>query len=213
MTNARATAISTKGLVIHWAARYDMLAWLLTRGGEKRFRRRIIALANLRGGESILDVGCGTGTLAIVAAGADQGGRGRIVGVDASPEMIARARRKAAAARVDVAFEQAAAEALPFDDASFDVCFGTLMLHHLPRPTRVQCLREVRRILKPDGRFIAVDFGRPQGRHGLLAHFHRHGHVALVDVAAMVGECGLTVTSRGALGWSDLEYLVARVSA
>jgi ubiquinone/menaquinone biosynthesis C-methylase UbiE len=213
MANARATEISTTGLVIHWAARYDILAWLLTHGRETKFRRRIIELANLRGGESILDVGCGTGTLAIVAAGMHQGGRGPIVGVDASPEMVARARRKAADAGVDIAFEHAAAEALPFADASFDVCFSTLMLHHLPKPVRAQCLSEVRRILKPDGRFVAVDFGRPQRRHGLLAHFHRHGHVALNDVAAMVGEAGLTVTSRGTLGWSDLEYLVTSATA
>jgi ubiquinone/menaquinone biosynthesis C-methylase UbiE len=213
MANAHAAEISTKGLVIHWAERYDMLAWLLTHGREKAFRRRIIELANLHGGESILDVGCGTGTLVIVAAGAHRGAGRRIVGVDASPEMIARARRKAAKARVDVAFEQAAAEALPFADGSFDVCFSTLMLHHLPRPVRAQCLSEVRRVLQPNGLFVAVDFGRPQGRHGLLAHFHRHGHVVLTDVAAMVGECGLTVTSRGALGWSDLEYLVAIAAA
>ena len=60
-------APQTKGLVIHWAARYDLLAWLLTGGRERAFRERLIELAGLGPGDSVLDIGCGTGTLAIAA--------------------------------------------------------------------------------------------------------------------------------------------------
>ena len=60
---------------------------------------------------------------------------------------------------------------------SFDVVLNTVMLHHLPRKTREQAMREMRRVLKPGGRLLAVDFGgsSADGR-GPLAHFHRHGH-------------------------------------
>ena len=59
------TAPRTHGLVLHWAARYDLLAWLLTRGKERELREAIIRLAGLETGNDILDIGCGTGTLAI----------------------------------------------------------------------------------------------------------------------------------------------------
>ena len=83
----------TNGLVIHWAARYDLLAWLLTGGRERAFRERLIELAGLAPGESVLDIGCGTGTLAI-AATRHAGPTGAVYGIDASPQMIARATRK-----------------------------------------------------------------------------------------------------------------------
>src|SRR5258706_300640 len=60
-------APSTRGAVLHWARRYDLMVWLLTLGREPVFRDRVIGLARLRAGESVLDVGCGTGTLAIAA--------------------------------------------------------------------------------------------------------------------------------------------------
>ena len=53
----------THGLLIHWAARYDLLAWLLTHGRERQLRQRFIDLAGLAPGEAVLDIGCGTGTL------------------------------------------------------------------------------------------------------------------------------------------------------
>src|SRR5687767_79992 len=84
----------TTGRVIHWAAGYDLLVWLLTFGRERAMRERTLVLARLRPGESVLDVGCGTGTLAIAAA-RHVGSSGRVCGIDASPEMIARARAKA----------------------------------------------------------------------------------------------------------------------
>lgn len=123
---------------------YDLLAWLLTFGRERAFRKRLIELAGLEPGEAVLDVGCGTGTLAI-AAKRYVGTTGMVSGIDASPEMIDRAKRKARNSGVEVTFQTAVVEALPFADASFDVVLSTLMLHHLPRPLREQCAREVRR--------------------------------------------------------------------
>jgi ubiquinone/menaquinone biosynthesis C-methylase UbiE len=88
------TAPGTHGLVLHWAARYDLLAWLLTHGRERELREAIIRLAELQAGNDVLDIGCGTGTLAI-AATHNIGTTGSVTGIDASPAMIARAKRKA----------------------------------------------------------------------------------------------------------------------
>jgi ubiquinone/menaquinone biosynthesis C-methylase UbiE len=177
-------ASRTHGRVINWAARYDLLAWLFTRGRERQLRERIIILARLRPGEAVLDIGCGTGTLAI-AATRHVAPTGVVCGIDASAPMIARARRKAAKAGVDVDFQVAVAEKLPFPDGRFDVVLSTLMLHHLPRKTRHECAKEICRVLKVAGRVLAVDFGRGNGR-GLLAHFHRHGHVDVNEIVTLL---------------------------
>jgi ubiquinone/menaquinone biosynthesis C-methylase UbiE len=95
------SAPGTKGSLIHAAARYDLLIWLLTLGRERRFREMLLDHARLQPGESVLDVGCGTGTLAI-AAKRRVGPEGSVVGIDASQAMIARAIRKARKAGVDV---------------------------------------------------------------------------------------------------------------
>jgi ubiquinone/menaquinone biosynthesis C-methylase UbiE len=210
MTNTveEGVARRTKGLVIHWAARYDLLAWVLTRGRERRFRERLIGLAGLEPGDSVLDTGCGTGTLAI-AAMRHVGPTGTVYGIDASPQMIARATRKGAKAGAPVVFQVAAAEQLPFPNARFDVVLSTLMLHHLPRNTRQQCAIEIRRVLKPGGRVLVVDFGRAQAKRGLLAHFHRHGHVAVEDIVAVLGKAGLSAVSSGPIGMNDLQFVLA----
>src|SRR5579863_8391260 len=80
--------LGTSGLVLHKAAIYDLTLWLLSLGREGAFRERVLRLARLSPGEQVLDVGCGTGTLAI-AAKRHVGATGSVCGVDASSEMIA----------------------------------------------------------------------------------------------------------------------------
>ncbi len=203
-------APATKGQVMRSSARfYDLMVWLLTFGRERSFRERLVELARLQPGESVLDVGCGTGTLAI-AAKRRVGPRGLVHGIDASPEMIARANRKAKKEGVDVTFRTAVVEALPFPDRQLDVVLSTLMLHHLPRPTREESAREIRRVLKPGGRVLAVDFGAP-GRHrkGIISHLHRRGHLSLDKVVELLSASGLTVVESGAVGVRDLHFTIA----
>ena len=200
----------SKSLVMHSEARYyDLQAWLLTLGHERAFRERLVDLARMESGHAVLDVGCGTGTLAI-AAKRRVGAAGMVVGMDASPEMTDRAQRKAAKAGSDVTFRTGTVEALPFPDAQFDVVLSTLMLHHLSRPLRQQCAHEMRRVLKPGGRVLAVDFATPvKERKGILSRLHRHGSMALRDIVGLLSEADLTVVESASVGVGDLHFAVA----
>jgi ubiquinone/menaquinone biosynthesis C-methylase UbiE len=201
------------GSVLHAAAAYDWLLWLATFGREGIFRERVLRLARLAAGESVLDIGCGTGTLAI-AAKRQVGPAGAVFGIDASPEMLARATKKARTAGLEVRFEHAWSQALPFPDARFDVVLSTIMLHHLPRPARHQCALEIRRVLKPSGRVLAVDFSRPSAeRRSLIGHFHRHGHVELSDIITVLSDAGLQTVESGAVGIGGLQFALAAPSA
>ena len=193
------------GLVLHNATFYDLTVWLTMLGRERAFREDLVRLANLRPGEAVLDVGCGTGSLAIAAKRA-VGPSGMVYGVDASPEMLARAQKKAGSA---VIFRQAAAQALPFPDRRFDAALSTVMLHHLPRKGREQCLREIGRVLKPRGRLLVVDFGLAKKRGHLFPGFHRHGYVNFGDVIELLASVGFRIEKTGAVGFRNLEFALA----
>jgi ubiquinone/menaquinone biosynthesis C-methylase UbiE len=211
MTNfENETAPGTSGLVLHGTARfYDLLAWLMMRGREGVFRQKVVDLARLQAGESVVDVGCGTGTLAI-AAKRRVGPTGKVYGIDASPEMIAKASKKAKKAGVEVVFKSGIVEALPFQDESFDAVLSTLMLHHLPAAAREQGVREMRRVLKPGGRVLALDFASSGKKKGLLARLHRrHGSVKLHDIIAVLNNAGFTIVESGAVGMNDMGFVLA----
>ena len=208
-TTDRRPAPRTTGLLIHAAVRYDFMVWLFTLGRERAFREQILGFANLTPGEAVLDVGCGTGSLAI-AAKRHVGSTGTVYGIDASPEMLARAGKKAAKTGLEVVFRNGAAQALPFADGQFDAVLSTLLLHHLPRTARQQCASEMRRVLKPGGRALVVDFaGSADRESSLRAHIHRHGHVKLGEIIALLGEAGLTITDSGAVGFRNLQFVRA----
>jgi ubiquinone/menaquinone biosynthesis C-methylase UbiE len=205
-----ARPLKTSGLVLHAPVFYDLTVRLMTLGRERAFRERLLGLAHLKPGESVLDVGCGTGSLAI-AARRHVGSAGDVTGIDASPEMLARAERKARKAGVTILFKRAAAQALPFPDAQFDAVFATVMFHHLPRKGREECAGEMRRVMKPGGRLLVVDFTAPaQRRSNLLDHFHRrHGHVNLDDIVATLEATGLAIVDRGAVQFRNLQFALA----
>jgi len=207
MTTTEGT-IATKGLVLRAAqARwYDALAAVLTLGRDRSLRDRLAELAQLTPGESVLDVGCGTGSLAL-AAKRRVGDTGSVSGVDASPDMIALATRKATRAGAAVTFRVGTAERLPYADASLDAVMATLMLHHLPAPLRRDFAREARRVLRPGGRILTVDFSAPSA--GLLARLHRRGGVSRDAMVALLRDAGFRPTTMGAVGIADLQYVVA----
>jgi ubiquinone/menaquinone biosynthesis C-methylase UbiE len=200
------------GAVVHWAARYDLLISALTLGRERRFRERMLAPAHLTDGESVLDIGCGTGSVAIVAR-QQVGPAGTVAAIDPSPAMIERARGKSARAGADVRFEVGYAQALPFPDEAFDVVLSTVMLHHLPRAGREAAMREAKRVLKPHGRLFVVDFGKDKsGRKGLLGHIHGHGGLPSRDLSALAVQAGFSVVDSGPIGRWDLQFVSAMKS-
>jgi len=134
---------------------YDSFARLVAR--ESTFKRRLIERLGLRAGQRVLDVGCGTGTLAIMVAEAWRDVE--IIGVDPDEEMLRRARKKAEAAGVRIEFKNGSATELPFSDGSFDRVTSTLMAHHLPTAAKEQMFAEVCRVLKPAGELHLVDIG------------------------------------------------------
>ncbi len=110
-------------------------------------------------GQRILDVGCGSGTLDMLIKEKHPGAE--VVGLDPDSEMLAIARGKAQRAGVGIRFDIGYADGLPYPDSSFDRVVSSLVFHHLPRETKVLALREIWRVLRPDGELHLADIGRP----------------------------------------------------
>jgi ubiquinone/menaquinone biosynthesis C-methylase UbiE len=196
-------------ILLHSPRHYDFQVWLATGGREHRLREAILDCAGLVPGEAMLDIGCGTGTLAI-AAKRRLGLESRVSGIDASPEMVAAARAKARKAGLGIEVETATAQALPFPDNSFDLVTSTLMLHHLPKPARAVCTAEMLRVLKPGGRGLVVDFATSSEVQGGPFHrLHRHGRVRPEHIAALLSDAGFEVADHGPLGLRDLHHVLA----
>src|SRR5438105_11065966 len=106
---------------------------------------RLVKFANVRAKQNVLDVGCGTGVVAITAARIGA----RVHGVDLTPELLERARENASIANVEIDFREGDAEALPFDYATFDVVCSQFGHMFAPRPD--VAIAEMVRVLKPGG--------------------------------------------------------------
>jgi ubiquinone/menaquinone biosynthesis C-methylase UbiE len=146
---------------------YDPMVKLL---GADRARKKLFHQASVQPHHRVLDVGCGTGTFAVAIKGwlptVD------VVGLDPDPKALTRARRKAARAEVSIRFDQGFANALPYSDGSFDRVFSSLMFHHQPQDAKLATMREVRRVLKPDGALHLLDFEQEgPGSHNPLARW------------------------------------------
>jgi ubiquinone/menaquinone biosynthesis C-methylase UbiE len=205
---------ATHGHLIRWAASYDLVVAVLTLGRSRRLRQRTVDLADLRPGETVLEIGCGTGALARAArARVDPGGQ--VIGIDPSGEMIAVARRKAARKRLQIEFRVAGIEALPLPDASVDAALSSLMMHHLPADLKRTGLAEVRRVLKPGGRLVIVDFGKRRGllsRLALSAIVH-HSSDTVEDLVPVLATAGFGDFRTGELGMLSLGFVTARAAA
>lgn len=140
---------------------YDPITRLF---GFQRALGALLDQAQLQPNHVVLDVGCGTGTLAVLIKRSHPAVD--VIGLDPDSKALAIARHKAEKAHVSVRFELGFADALPFESATFDRVFSSMMFHHLKREDRPRVLAEIRRVLKPDGRLEFLDF--VGGHHSLL---------------------------------------------
>ncbi len=202
---------ATEGNLIRWAPFYDAFVTLATFGKAKSLRARTAALATIQPGEAILDVGCGTGDLTMTASRL-AGTTRTVVGLDASPEMIAVAQRKATRAAIEIDYRVALIEAIPFPDATFDVVLSSLMMHHLPDHLKQAGLAEIRRVLKPDGRVVIVDMkGSAAHRlsHSPLAWLHHGVERGIEDIMERMKQSGFQRVEGGNMPLPMLGYAKA----
>lgn len=138
---------------------FDPVVRVTTR--ERRFKRLLVDQMALVPGLAVLDVGCGTGTLAIEIASACDGLQ--VHGVDGDPKVLAMARMKIARRHAVVTLHEALAWDLPFLAASFDRVVSSLVFHHLDRDGKRRALTAIHRVLRPGGELHVADWGRAHG--------------------------------------------------
>ncbi|HEU0007503.1 MAG TPA: ubiquinone/menaquinone biosynthesis methyltransferase [Terriglobia bacterium] len=142
------------------APRYDLVTTLLSYGQDRRWKRKLVAMTDVQPQHNVLDLACGTGDITLLLA-KQLGSQGKATGVDITPEMVERARRKGLE-EPRVHFETGDICQLGYPDASFDRITVGYGVRNVPEISRL--LDEVLRLLKPSGRFLSLDFGKPESR-------------------------------------------------
>lgn len=155
------------------ADRYDLITVLLSYGQDARWKRSLVAISGAAPGHRALDLACGTGDIAyaVAARGA------RTVGLDVTHRMLQLARAKL---RTDdrIAFVTGDMMSLPFPDAHFDLVTSGYGIRNVPAIE--PALAEIRRVLKPEGTFLSLDFNRPDNA------FVRSVYLAYLTIAGSV---------------------------
>lgn len=138
------------------AGKYDLNNRLHSLGRDQAWRRCAVRMAGVTPTDEVLDAACGTGDLSRAFASA---GARRVVGLDFTPEMLAIARTKGPGA---IQYIEGDAMNLPFSDGSFDIVSIAFGIRNVSDPARA--LREFRRVLRPGGRLVVLEFSRPRSR-------------------------------------------------
>lgn len=129
---------------------------------EKRFRNKLIELLNPKSNEIILEFGFGTAQNLILAKNKNQDTN--YIGVDIDPKIKSIALNKLNKIGVDVPLYLYDGKTLPFPDNHFDKVFSSLVFHQLDKETKLHCLKELKRVLKPDGELLIGDWGKAKSK-------------------------------------------------
>jgi len=172
------------------AKRYDLMNDLMSGGVHRLWKDAMVEWLDPRPGQRVLDVAGGTGDIAfrIAAFARGRGGPAEIIVCDINPDMLAEgARRADEADEQDVSWALGDAEKLPFADSSMDACaiaFGIRNVTHIEA-----ALAEMRRVLKPGGRFLCLEFSRVEAP-GLDALYERYSFSVLPRLGEWVAQDG-----------------------
>ncbi len=194
---------------------YDPFLWLL---GADATKRPLVEQAQIKSGFRVLDIGCGTGTMAAMIKKLHPAAE--VVGIDPDPDALAVCKRKSNRAGLAIEFDRGFADLMPYADASFDRVFSSFMFHHLTADEKSATLREIRRVLKAGASLHLLDFIRAHAtqsktsEHGLLVH--RGGAVAErieERMTAIMDEAGFVdakEVSRGKIFFGPIAYYRAQ---
>jgi len=139
---------------------YDSYMRKITFGRERILRETTVNLAQVKPGDCILEVGCGTGTLTLEAK-RQTGPSGKAFGIDVIPGMIELSKQKAAQANENITFQLGSIDDIPFSENQFDVVMCSFMIFHMAENTRRKGIAEIQRVLKPQGRLLVLDLALP----------------------------------------------------
>lgn len=177
---------------------YDPVVRLTTR--EAAFKTALLAQAQIRPGQRVLDLACGTATLTIAIKQTHP--QAIVIGIDGDPTILRQARVKAERNGADIAFDEGLSYELPYADESFNHVLSSLFFHHLTRENKLRTLMEVRRVLKPGGEFHVADWGAPQNALMKLAS---QGIVLLDGTTTKDNFAGKFPEFIGQTGFEDVE--------
>jgi demethylmenaquinone methyltransferase / 2-methoxy-6-polyprenyl-1,4-benzoquinol methylase len=139
------------------AGKYDLMNDLLSFGIHKLWRKKLVKIASLIGNERILDCATGTGDLA--TGFYKKLKNGTVTGLDFAPEMIEIAKQKAAGGANKIDFLVGDATNISFPDSTFDISTIAFGIRNIPDTEK--CLSEMARVLKPGGKVMILEFGKP----------------------------------------------------
>jgi ubiquinone/menaquinone biosynthesis C-methylase UbiE len=186
---------------------YDPLLKLL---GVDKTKRRLIEQAELKSGFRVLDIGCGTGSLAVLIKRMHP--EVEVIGVDPDPAALSVSERKASRAGLSIEFDRGFSDHLSYPDASFDRVFSSFMFHHLEPSERAATLREIRRVLKSGGSLHLLDFAPRDGKGHRHHRHHRSPHEEsrfegrVVDLMSEAGLVDAKEVAKGKIFFGPIAY-------
>ena len=194
---------STDGITLGTPRLYEAMAQLAFIGRRRSTYEALVVASGVMSGDTALDVGCGTGFFTgLLATAVGEGGRA--IGIDAAPEMVAFAFRRARK-RANCRFQAGIAEALPFESGTVDVVVTTLMLHHLSPASQIAFIVEAQRVLRAGGRILVADVAHETRGLGNNLLFHlmglSHMREAAPALEPLLTQGGFAETKSGSAAW------------